>query len=53
MPLRDIIKPLDGSVTIRNESGHILPIVGTIYLAVHIGKIQATVTFLVAEKLAT
>lgn len=51
--LQDLIKPLEGSVSIRNASEKKVPIVGTTDLAVKIGPSQAKVTFLVVKQLAT
>lgn len=51
--LRDLITPLEDSVTIRNASGTTVPIVGTIYLAVYTGKSLAIVTSIVVKQRAT
>lgn len=50
-PLRQRIKPLDGTLTIRKESGKSVPIVGSVPLVVQIGTSQSTLTFLVDKQL--
>lgn len=53
MKLPEQIKPLDGSVVIRNSSPKTVLIVLSIDLIFQIGTSQATVTFLVAKQLVT
>lgn len=55
MPLRlqEGIKALGSSFTIRNASCKTVPVVGTISFLVQICTSQSTLTFLVAEQLAT
>lgn len=51
--LQAFIKTLDSYLTIRKASGKKVPIVGTIFLVLHIGKSQETITFLLSKRLAT
>lgn len=53
MPFQEQIKSVDGSVTIRNESGKTVPIVGCFDVIVQTGTRQEIVTFLLEKLLGT